>query len=60
MVVSPVFHVGTIVHLCAEFESLKSLGTEPLVVPTFYTHGSIVKELLSLMCNPDINCVLSF
>jgi hypothetical protein len=39
------FSVWVQLYTFTEFESLKSFGTEHLVVPTFYTHGSVVKEL---------------
>jgi hypothetical protein len=32
-----------------EFESLKSLGMEFLVVPTFYAYGSVVAKNLMMM-----------
>jgi hypothetical protein len=45
----PFFHVDIVVHLYRVFESLKSFEMDPSVVPTFYTHGRVVNNMMSLI-----------
>jgi hypothetical protein len=43
------FHVDTVVHLCRVFESLKSFKMDSSVVPTFYTHGRVINNMMSMV-----------